>query len=203
MTNQVSIPSIDECLDLMDEYEMLNHIRSHSFMVARVAESVWRELSREENTQYHPTLELVLAGALLHDIAKTPCLKNGCNHAKLGGEICARHGYPKIGRIVSEHVILHDFDPVRYRQGRFKAKEIVYYADKRVRHDTIVSLDERLDYIIEHYGNGDKEMHRLIRNNFKRCIDLEDYLFSFIDFSPDDLTQHISPDPFVRSDPVR
>ena len=43
----------------------------------------------------------------------------------------------------------------RRRRGIFTAREIIYYADKRVRHEEIVSLDDRLEYILEHYGLGD------------------------------------------------
>jgi hypothetical protein len=80
-----------------------------------------------------------------------------------------------------------DFSTDRYRQGIFLAKEIVYYADKRVRHDTVVSLDERLAYIMERYGNNDPERHQRIQENFHRCRILEQYLFAYLDFSTEGL----------------
>ncbi len=185
----------------MDEHKMLDNIRAHSFVVARVAETIVLKMAQGNIEQDLPDLDTVLAGALLHDIAKTQCIKSGCNHAKLGDEICAERGYPDIGEIIRDHVILYDFAPERYRQGQFLAKEIVYYADKRVRHDAIVSLDKRLDYIIEHYGNNDIEMHRRIRANFQRCLDIEKFFFSFIDFTPDELVHHVSPRPFIKNEP--
>ena len=36
----MNIPSINECLSLMDSYGMLDNIREHSFIVARVAETI-------------------------------------------------------------------------------------------------------------------------------------------------------------------
>ena len=48
------------------------------------------------------------------------------------------------------------------------AKEIVYYADKRVKHDEIVDLDMRLEYILDRYGLGDPRRHRAIENNFRQ-----------------------------------
>lgn len=196
-----SIPSINECLTLMDEHDMLDNIRAHSFMVARVAEALISKMNRGKTAQYLPNLNLVLAGALLHDIAKTPCLNNQGDHARMGRDICVEFGYPDIGEIVREHVILYDFSPDRYLQGKFLAKEIVYYADKRVKHDTIVSLDQRLDYIIKNYGNNNENRHHLIRKNFQRCRDMETHLFAFIEFSPDKLTQYVSADPFIKTDP--
>ena len=183
----------------MDEHGMLANIRAHSFMVARVAETLLLQMGQGNSGMNLPNRNLVLAGALLHDIAKTLCLENQCNHAQLGGDICVELGYHDIGEIVREHVILNDFSPMRYKHGNFLAKEIVYYADKRVRHDTVVSLEQRLDYIIEFYGNNDENRQRLIRENFQRCCEIEKYLFSFIKFSATSLSKHVSYEPFIQT----
>jgi putative nucleotidyltransferase with HDIG domain len=185
-----NIPSKTQCLALMDQYGMLDNIRAHSLAVARVAEAVLTGLTETNGKKINlPERELVLAGALLHDIAKTICLQQDCLHAQKGRDICLRHGFPAIAEIVCEHVLLREFSIERYAQGIFYAKEIVYYADKRVRHDTIVSLEERLSYILERYGNNDKERVGRIRDNFQRCQTMEKYLFSRINFAPDELAE--------------
>jgi len=179
---------------------MLDNIRAHSFMVARVAEALVHSMASAK-LQPLPDLDLVLSGALLHDIAKTPCLEKQCHHAKVGRDICVELGYPEIGEIVREHVVLYDYDRHRYLQGNFMAKEIVYYADKRVLHDSIVSLEQRLDYIIDNYGNADEKRHDLIRDNFRLCQNMEEFLFSFIEFPANDLKQYVSSDSFEPTDP--
>lgn len=157
-------------------------------MVAKVALQVLEGFTAHESTNIVlPDRELVVAGALLHDIAKTPCLDRNCDHAIMGAEICVELGYKTVAPIVAEHVVLSDHNPNRYSQGIFSAIEIIYYADKRVRHEEIVSLDDRLDYILEHYGMGDPELHQLIRENFQKCVQLEEHLFSFIHFSPEEV----------------
>ncbi|NIA05333.1 MAG: HDIG domain-containing protein [Proteobacteria bacterium] len=167
---------------------MLPNIRRHSIVVARVTWRLIDALQRSDLLSAPiPDQGLSVAGALLHDIAKTPCLAAGCDHAEAGAEICRRHGYTGIARIVAEHVILQGHDPQRYRRGLFTAREVVYYADKRVRHEEIVSLDERLDYILEHYGSNDFRLHELIRKNFARCVELEHHMFSFLPFAPEQL----------------
>lgn len=187
------IPDIDECFLLMEQYKMLPNIRRHSIVVARVA---WWLIDALQHSDLlsapAPDQGLSVAGALLHDIAKTPCLAAGCDHAEVGAEICRQHGYPGIARIVAEHVVLQGHDPQRYRRGVFTAREVVYYADKRVRHEEIVSLDERLDYILEHYGRNDFLLHELIRKNFVSCVELERYLFSFLPFVPEQLADTVS-----------
>ncbi len=178
----------------MAEYSMLEHIQAHSFVVARVAEALLNGCTLPQENL--PPMDEVMAGALLHDIAKTKCLKENCNHAEVGKEICVHHGYPEIGAIVDEHVILHSFSRKRLGAGHFTARDIIHYADKRVRHDEIVSLDKRLEYILERYGNNDKQRHFLIHRNFTRCQELEAYLFAHIIFPPAELAGYVSQNSF-------
>ncbi|MDU9048937.1 MAG: HDIG domain-containing protein [Candidatus Electrothrix sp. Rat3] len=185
------IPGIDTCIALMDQYAMLPNIRRHSLLVARIAELLVQCLHERLPAGQAPDQDFCVNGALLHDIAKTPCLKEGCDHAAIGAEICQRHGFPAIAEIVAGHIILQDFSPEKYRQGLFQARDIVYYADKRVRHDAIVSLPERLEYILENYGGNDEYVQKGIRNNFTRCGQLEDFLFQFFDFIPEQLCSKV------------
>jgi len=185
------IPGINTCIQLMDKHGMLDNIRHHSLVVARIADRLSLELLDDPITASAGERALILAGALLHDIAKTGCLDGSCDHAAVGAELCHSHGYPEIAAIVEEHVILKEHDPDRYRCGVFTPREIVYYADKRVRHTQIVSLEERLEYILERYGNNDPERYRLIRENFQRCLELEEALFRALPFKADELEKEI------------
>lgn len=190
------IPTVSECLALMDQYRMLDNIRQHSFIVTRVAEKIVGALDLDGTDSVPPDMDLVRAGALLHDIAKTKCLDGNCRHAEEGQTICEAHGYPDVGTIVREHVILNRFTGELYKKGTFSAREIIYYADKRVRHDEIVSLDQRLEYIIERYSSGSDYIEQRIRDNFNECLELEKYLFSRIGFDPDELQNQITTEPF-------
>lgn len=193
-----TVPSVAQCLALMDRYGMLDNIRAHSLTVARVAEALLASMAETKKIETPlPSPDLVRAGALLHDIAKTICLGTECDHARKGRDICLELGYQTIGEIVREHVLLKEFSTDRYAQGIFFAKEIVYYADKRVRHDSVVSLNERMAYIIERYGNND--LHRLdrIRENFQRCQILEHHLFSRINFTTEELADKVSTTSFL------
>ncbi len=196
----VSIPSINQCLDFIDRYKMLDNIRAHSFKVARVAELLVDGLIEAgKSPALLPSRELVIAGALLHDIAKTECLNGKCRHDDLGQELCTALGFPEIGEIVKEHVILKNFTRELYQEGFFGAKEIVYYADKRVRHDEVVSLENRLEYIIDRYGNDDPRKEHYIRLNFQQCQGVESFLFTFLDFTPEQVPLLISEKPFSKT----
>lgn len=189
-------PSIARCLHLMDEYAMLANIRRHSFVVARVAERLHSRLAGTGGAGDLPPRQLVTAGALLHDIAKTKCLQDGCDHARVGAEICQHHGLFEIAEIVEEHVRLRRYDLQRYRKGFFEAKELIFYADKRVVHDEIVSLDERLEYILERYGRGEPDRLVRIRKNFENCRSLESSLCAAAGHNPDELLAEIVLTPY-------
>ena len=174
------IPSVQQCFALMTRYEMLENIKAHSVVVERIASLIARGLQEAgENL----SLDLVTAGALMHDIAKTRSLKTKENHSAKGAEICLQNRMDEVAEIVAEHVVLKSFS----KEGPVLEKEIVYYADKRVNHDQIVSLEERLAYLIKQYGNGDATLVRRMGKNFELCKQLESKLFSRLRFAPEDV----------------
>ena len=163
---------------------MLANIRAHSLMVGRVAGLIGQGLVRTGRTI---SLELIVSGALLHDIAKTQALgRQDLRHDELGREICLRHGLVELAEIVAEHVILKEGLPELCAE-----KEIVYYADKRVLYDEIVPLAVRRDDIIRRYGNGDEGLQAKIRQNFVQAQSVEARLFSQLDFSPDQVGERL------------
>lgn len=179
----------------MDSFAMWENIRRHSFLVARVAELLQKGLTESGRAAAVPERELVVAGALLHDIAKSKCLMEKCRHAEVGAALCDDLGYPQVAEIVLNHVVLSDFGPKRYVAGDFRATELVFYADKRVRHDEVVSLDERLEYILGKYADNNPHYEALILKNFQLCRTLEHQLFAFLDFSPTDLSTLLAGEP--------
>lgn len=183
------IPSIAQCFQLMEQYAMLPNIREHSLMVGRVAGLIGSELARAGRGL---SQELIVTGALLHDIAKTASLERELRHDELGREICLRHGFDELAEIVAEHVVLKKGVPENCTE-----KEIVYYADKRVLHDAVVTLETRLDYIIHRYGNGDEGLHVRIRQNFAQAHAIEARLFAELDFSPAELGARLNRDRFL------
>lgn len=176
-----TIPSVSECFQLMDRYRMLTNIKEHSIMVARTAELITRAL---QDAGYALELDLVIAAALLHDIGKTACLNTNLDHARQGRDICLEHGYEIIAEIVGEHVVLAE----KSLANIYTEKIIVYYSDKRVNHDQVVTLDDRLEYILANYGNGDPVLHTAIVNNFQRCHLIEQEIFRVLAITPADVS---------------
>ena len=169
------IPTFDICLKYMEDLGMLENIKAHSLVVEKVARLIATSLRKKGISL---SLQKITAGALLHDIGKSLYLEGGEAHAARGREICHESGFHEIADIVGEHIRLQGFEP----NGPILEKEIVYYADKRVNHDAVVSLEERLDYLIERYGRGREPICQMIRKNFEFCREVEEKLFGPLDF---------------------
>jgi putative nucleotidyltransferase with HDIG domain len=182
--SRTMIPTEEECYVLMDQYQMLENIREHSILVAKIVRAISNGLV---NAGVQVSVEKAVAGALLHDIAKTACLQTGCDHSTLGKQICLQYQLDEIADIVGEHVRLRNYS----LDGPYSEKEIVYYADKRVLHSSVVSLEDRMHDILDRYGKDNHRLSRLIRENFDLCKAVETKLFEKLDFEPDDLEELI------------
>ena len=182
------VPSTKECFAFIDQYKMLENIRQHSIVVARIARLIACDLLDAGEVI---SLDKVTAAALLHDIAKTSCLHTKKDHAEEGRRICLQNGLEEIAPIVAEHVVLKKYPT----SGHFSEKEVVYYADKRVNHHSIVSLEERLRYILERYGSNGKALRQRIADNFSLCKTLEKALFQKLPFTPDELPRRLEQNP--------
>lgn len=174
-------PTRQECLDLMATHAMLSHIREHSLRVTQVAVFLGEALAAAGFPLHLPMIE---AGALLHDLGKTPCLGTGQNHAEWGAAVLAAMGYPEVAQIVREHVYLADpgapWPP--------RETEVVNYADKRVLHTRVVTLQERFADLKERYGHTPEAQARLGALELK-VQTLEEKIFAPLDLTPTDLLQ--------------
>lgn len=179
----MQIPSIEKCFDLIRQMEMMDHIIDHSIMVANVANFICRRLKF-----YFPALntDLVTSGALLHDITKTRSFDTKEFHSETGGEMLTEMGYPETGDIVRQHVILDSYQS----EDIICEPAIVNYADKRVLHDQVVSLDKRLEYIKDKYGSN-KRFRDRFQLMWENTFILETNLFENLDFKPAQLADNI------------
>ena len=159
---------------------MLANIREHSFAVMEVAHLLGEALAE---AGFDLSLPLVTVGALLHDLGKTPCLGTLENHAELGAGILEELGYPQVAQVVREHVHLDGniLDPRPLREA-----ELVNYADKRVLHEVVVTLEARFADLKVRYGRTPEALARIQATEIKTRA-LEKKLFAPLQLSPLDL----------------
>ena len=172
------IPSREECNELMAQYSMLPNIVEHSIQVMRVSLAITDNLK----SGVFVNRDMVVAAALLHDITKTRSLVTKERHDTSGGDLLRELGFPLIAEIVEQHVIIQNIN----LEGRLEEREIVYYAGKRVLHDTIVTINERLLDLIERYGCENR-----ILQNKNQVLTVERKIASFMKIDIDQAIQVI------------
>ena len=158
---------------------MLENIIHHSTEVANVALYLSTELNKRGQ---RIDLLLVEAASLLHDLTKTDSFKTKEDHAWTGSRLLKEMGYEEVGGVVAQHIWLsHDVDPLLVSE-----EEVVNYADKRVMHDRIVSLEERFNDLRDRYGRDQRGMDYLGRMEMV-IKEIENKIFLILQINPDDL----------------
>ncbi len=176
----MSLPSREKCLALLKKHGLSEGMVRHSLAVERVAVFLAKKL-REAGEQVD--VELVSRAALLHDVDKTKTLEAGFRHlhGQISKQILEEEGFPIIGEIAAKHYLYKVLEENPFSSWEEK---LVVYADKRVNHDQVVSLDERFQYLLENYGNSEEKRDKIAA--CKPFIEkLEKEIFSKINASPD------------------
>jgi putative nucleotidyltransferase with HDIG domain len=181
----IKIPSELECRRLVAEMGMLDNIVAHCRQVCRVALLIVDHLNMDGLNR-----DLIRAAALLHDITKTRSFQTREDHAETGAQLLLEMGYPEVGSIIGQHVRLDSYFASAVPPSE---AEIVNYADKRVLHDRIVPLDERMGYILEKYGRA-PQWKTSILLLWEKTKELEARLFTGLPFAPDDISRLLAED---------
>ncbi|MDR3320085.1 MAG: HDIG domain-containing protein [Desulfovibrio sp.] len=145
------LPPLDDqsCFALWNEYDMLPNVRLHSLLVASIA---GRLAERALERGFDVSVEQVRAAALLHDIAKSYCVRHGGSHALAGASWVVERmlHYP-----VAQGVLFHVHWPWPLPANICALPFFIIYADKRVCHDSCVTLEDRFEDLITRYGKSE------------------------------------------------
>ncbi|MBI2638672.1 HD domain-containing protein [Candidatus Peregrinibacteria bacterium] len=152
----------DEVSGLIEEFHMPLHVQRHCAAVANFAKELGKKLIAAGEKM---DLKLLHHAALLHDLVRVVDFKKfepeefpdpisakdiafwkmlrekykGLHHAEAGARILEERGFKEIARLVRSHRFL------QIKEGFNSWEEkILYYADKRTKHDKVVTLKERL-----------------------------------------------------------
>jgi tRNA threonylcarbamoyladenosine biosynthesis protein TsaE len=171
----IPLPSREEIEAWRREVQLPEHIGRHCDAVGAFAQKCAEELL-QRGTICRP--ETVRIAGELHDLLRFVDFKKSVHkkipHAKEPDEQTQKHWgtlremygekhedacaaflekqkYPEIAMIIRSHGLRSADHPDHFRTIEQK---ILYYADKRVQYDKVVSLDERFDDFVERYGDG-------------------------------------------------
>ncbi|HOO45639.1 MAG TPA: HDIG domain-containing protein [Deltaproteobacteria bacterium] len=163
------MPSRKQAIDLIRKKEMPHHIFRHSMAVRKVAVAVACLLKAKGHAI---DVRLVDRAAMLHDICKIDSIRNGGDHALMGEHLLRECGYPMVADVVGQHVRLKSF--------QLNEAMVVNYADKRVKHDRIVSLSERFIDLMNRYGTDDARQERILKH-YLDVVEIEHSIMSSCD----------------------
>jgi molybdenum cofactor cytidylyltransferase len=131
------LPTPAECEAILALQAAGEPLRRHGRAVAAVARTLATRLAARGVTIDR---NLVLAASLLHDVAKGQPA-----HAAVGAAMVADYGYPVVADVIRQHMAM-DFDG-----STPNAAAVVFLADKLVREDRRVPLEERFQGSFERF----------------------------------------------------
>jgi len=140
--NNAKIPSREECLDILNKNKTPSNVVEHCKIVCKVAEEITDKLI-ENGIKVNK--KLVTAAALLHDIEREKV-----DHIKEGITLIKNLGFPEVAEVMRKHS-LHGIEDEN-RQPKTIEEKIVFYADKRVKGNEIVSIEERFEDLRKRYN---------------------------------------------------
>jgi len=136
------IPSPAECEAILTAYQPDDRVARHSRAVAQVAWRIALALV-ERGVSLDPLL--VRAAGLLHDVAK-----GKPEHAAAGAQFLLDLDFEKVANVVAVHT---DYS---FTEPKLDEAAIVYLADKLVKGDRVVGLEQRFQHSFERLqGNPD------------------------------------------------
>jgi putative nucleotidyltransferase with HDIG domain len=138
LASRRDIPTAAECEAILAGQHVAKSVIRHTRKVAEVAHRLAYTLA---STGLDLNLELVRAGALLHDLAK-----GQPSHASAGASILRAMGFAKVAEIVAAHTDLATY-------SKLDESAIVYLADKLVRGEEEVTITERFQPALDRLGN--------------------------------------------------
>lgn len=179
----MKIPTTKGCYRLLKKYFVPNNIIRHSENVRKISLFIGKRMVKKGNKI---NLKLLEAASLLHDIDKIYTLNNG-KHGKMSHDILKKEGFNAIAKFALKHV-LHAILNQKQKPKTWEEK-ILYYSDRRVNPEGIVSLKDRFKYLREQYGSKDKKIMKAINEAEPKVKRLEKEIFSKIKMKPEEINK--------------
>lgn len=174
------IPDQKQCMEILEEHNVVANIIEHSKLVSKIAVFLAKELKKTGEKINIPLLE---AATLLHDLDKIKTINEPENHGKLTSELL-KEKYPEVAELIPKHCFHYLLD----NQLKTWEEKLLNYADLRVLYDELVTREERHEdarnrYPDETGGRRDEAE--------KEASKIEKEIFSKLDFKPHQLAKAI------------
>lgn len=144
------IPSPEECIEILKQFGADRQLINHCMTVAELAGEIADALNR---AGHYVDMRLVLAGALLHDIAK-----GKKKHDLIGGLWLERMGYSSVAKVIAAHIDLPE-DAIEAVDER----AVVYFADKLIMGNSFVDINERFNTKLDKYKHDEQAKQAILK----------------------------------------
>lgn len=145
-----------EAFKILEEEGIDGKVLKHSLKVNQISMFLGEKIkSRGENVD----LELLDIASLLHDVGRKLSDENGKNHVENGVGILKKRGLNKVADVVEKHVLTSVLN--ENESPKTWEEKILYYSDKRVNEDKLVSIKERLNYYKKRYPGIRKDFEEI------------------------------------------
>jgi len=152
------IPTKAECDAILLRMNVPDPIVNHGRVVADVSRKLANSLNQ---AGLSIDVDIVIVAAKLHDLAK-----GQPDHARMGARMLKKCGYYKVAQIVAAHTDSKSEDELPDEAA------VVYLADKLVKGDCIVSINERFSGALDKY-TGNTEAVAAIIERYQRAQKME------------------------------
>lgn len=147
--NKAAAPDREESCSIWEIYRVSADIARHCRKVEEVSTEILNSL---ESAGCGLDESALRAAAMLHDIVKSEK-----KHARAGERILQGMGYDKVGAIVGSHTDIK----VKEEEAITEA-EILYLADKLVKEDKLVSIEQRFNYSLHKYKDSPEALMKIV-----------------------------------------
>jgi len=175
------IPNRTQARALWDKYQIPESKRRHLELVADVAEVMADAL---ETKGIEVEKNLLLAGALLHDIDKNVQRLPGEQHPDTAVRILNQEGMEEVSRLVKTHslhsILTDDIAPHTWEE------KLLFLADKMVKYD-VITVDER--FRLWKNEGLPQEGREIIQRTYPKVKKLEKEILDLTDMTSRDIAR--------------
>jgi uncharacterized protein len=159
------LPNREQAIQILIQHNCPPQIINHCKAVTALALEIAAKLQAKG---FKVDLALVEAGALLHDLGRSKT--HGVDHGLVGAQIAQTMGLPEsIANVMKRHVGAGITDEeaqwLKWPKDNYVPttieEKIVCYADKRIDHDTVTSIEVEISKL---QANGYAEAAERVRN---------------------------------------
>ena len=146
----------EEGLELLKAYGTPERVVRHCIAVTDTAVAIATELNKHG---YSLNIELVTGAGIIHDIARVED-----DHEKVGAEYAMSIGLEEEAAIIRTHMRYPYFNKIE----EVNETDMVCLADRTVKEDQYVGIDERIEYIINKARAAGASEEHIAKINKKR-----------------------------------